>query len=171
MKPFVVNVADLVNRPGARRHEVRVGEIGDLVVSGSRVPPATDVEIDAVLEWVTEGVLATGSAAATWQAECRRCLAPVTGVVRAQFRELFEETPTEGETYRLKHEYLDLAPLGRDAVLLDLPLAPLCRDDCAGLCPTCGVDRNLTDCECASEQNDPRWAALDILRDEPPTRN
>ena len=171
MKPFVVNVADLVHRPGARRHEVRQGPIGELEVSGSRVPATAEVEVDTALEWVSEGILATGSAATQWQGECRRCLTPVSGVVRAQFRELFEASPTEGETYPLRHEYLDLEPLGRDAVLVELPLAPLCRDDCRGLCPTCGVDRNASDCDCASEERDPRWAALDVLRDDPPARN
>ncbi len=67
------------------------------------------------------------------------------------------------ETYELGSDYLDLAPLARDAILLDLPLAPLCREDCAGLCPTCGADRNEEACDCPTEVIDPRWVALEAL--------
>ncbi|HET6915863.1 MAG TPA: DUF177 domain-containing protein [Acidimicrobiales bacterium] len=69
------------------------------------------------------------------------------------------------ETYPLKGELLDLQPLVRDALLLDLPLAPLCREDCKGLCPTCGADLNDGPCSCARAPADPRWAALDLLKE------
>jgi len=51
----------------------------------------------------------------------------------------------------------------RDALLLEMPLAPLHDPNCAGLCPTCGVNRNLTHCECVTKEIDPRWAALRSL--------
>jgi uncharacterized protein len=53
----------------------------------------------------------------------------------------------------------------REAVLLDLPLAPLCRPDCAGLCPECGADLNAGDCGHRPNATDPRWTALDDLRE------
>jgi uncharacterized protein len=70
------------------------------------------------------------------------------------------------ETYPLLGDHLDLEPLARDAVLLALPLAPLCREDCAGLCPTCGAERAGGACGCDPAPVDPRWAALDVLRAE-----
>ena len=54
--------------------------------------------------------------------------------------------------------------MARDAVLLELPLAPLCSEDCRGLCPQCGINRNVADCECVPA-GDPRWSVLDTLRD------
>ena len=54
-------------------------------------------------------------------------------------------------------------PMVRDALLLELPLAPLCSADCAGLCATCGANHNLTRCECVTTEIDPRWAALRSL--------
>jgi uncharacterized protein len=69
------------------------------------------------------------------------------------------------ETYPLGADHLDLVPLARDAILLNLPLAPLCREDCVGLCPICGADLADGDCGCEEDSGDPRWAALDALRD------
>jgi uncharacterized protein len=77
--------------------------------------------------------------------------------------ELFEEDPVEGETYRLDHDALDLQPLVRDALVLDLPHTPLCGPECRGLCPNCGTDRNTSSCDCETHDTDPRWAALRSL--------
>jgi uncharacterized protein len=159
-------VADLLHRPGARRHERRTGTLEALKVVGSSVPAGTDVTVDVELEWVSDGVLATGTAAAHFEAECRRCLTAVQGEATAAFRELFEERPTEGETYPLKGDRIDLEPLARESLLLELPLAPVCREDCLGLCAVCGVDRNQVDCGHGDRAPDPRWAALDRLREE-----
>jgi uncharacterized protein len=71
----------------------------------------------------------------------------------------------EGESYPLAHDNVDLEPVVREAVMLELPIAPVCREDCKGLCPTCGVNRNDTSCNCDNEVKDPRWSALDTLRD------
>jgi uncharacterized protein len=76
---------------------------------------------------------------------------------------LFEPAPLEGETYKLDDDVLDLEPLVRDALLLELPTVPLCREECAGLCSNCGVDLNVTTCDCTTEDFDPRWAALRSL--------
>jgi uncharacterized protein len=105
-----------------------------------------------------------------WTSECRRCLGPVTGQTRADFRELFETRPQEGETYPLRHDHIDLAPLAREALLVELPLAPLCAPDCPGLCPTCGADLNAGACECTAPAGDPRWQALDALKGAPAER-
>ncbi len=166
MGPFVINVADLVNRPGAHRRERVVGTLGDLRVGEASVPADGDVAVDVLLEWVTDGVLASGDTRARWVGDCRRCLGPVGGELRVEFRELFEHQAREGESYPLRNDHLDLAPLAREVLLLDLPLAPLCADDCRGLCPTCGGDLNRGDCGCVTELADPRWEALDVLRGE-----
>jgi uncharacterized protein len=73
------------------------------------------------------------------------------------------EDPTDEETYPLGHDILDLAPIVHDACILSLPLAPLCTEECRGICPACGANRNLEECSCVAER-DPRWGALDQLR-------
>ena len=160
------NVADLLYRPGARRRVQGSAALDALRVVGSTVPARAEASVEALLEWVNDGILATGKAAAPCEAECRRCLATVRGQVTAEFQELFEAQWREGETYPLKGDQIDLGPLTREALLLELPLAPLCREDCAGLCPTCGADLNTGPCPCPPDDVDPRWATLDVLRND-----
>ena len=70
---------------------------------------------------------------------------------------------SDEELYPIVDETIDLGLLARDAVVLELPMAPLCREDCAGLCVQCGANRNEGDCGCVAPR-DPRWANLDVLR-------
>ena len=163
MDPFVVVVSDLLRRPGSRRHERLEKGLAALKVTGALVPAGTVAEVDALLDSIHEGILVTGAVRAAWEGECRRCLRPVGGELRARVQELFERRPTEGDTYPLEHDRIDLGPLVRDALLLELPLAPLCAEGCQGMCPTCGADLNDGTCECRPAGRDPRWAALDGL--------
>ena len=84
-------------------------------------------------------------------------------------RELFEARPTDELSYPIVGDQIDLEPLVREAVGLELPMAPLCRPDCQGLCPTCGTDRNEVDCGHDGEVFDDRWANLRSLGFGDPT--
>jgi uncharacterized protein len=75
--------------------------------------------------------------------------------------------PVDPEAFPIEHGQLDLAPMTREELILGVPDAPLCREDCPGLCPVCGVDLQTTTCSCETSVRDDRWAALDALRDEP----
>ncbi|HWD72964.1 MAG TPA: DUF177 domain-containing protein [Actinomycetota bacterium] len=162
--PFVVNVATLRRQPGASRRERREGPIPELTVTGSSVPEGARVVVEVLLESVHGGILATGSVMAPWVGECRRCLAVARGELRSTVRELFEPSGDPEQTYPLRGDQLDLEPLARDAVLLELPQVPLCTEGCLGLCPVCGINRNEASCSCRTESVDPRWAPLDALR-------
>jgi uncharacterized protein len=163
-RPFVVNVATLRRQPGASRRERCGGPIPDLAVTGSSVPVGSPVVVDVLLESVHGGILATGSVAAPWSGECRRCLAVARGELRSTVRELFEPSGDPEQTYPLRGDQLDLEPLARDAVLLELPQVPLCIEECLGLCPVCGINRNEVSCSCQTDTVDPRWAPLDALK-------
>jgi uncharacterized protein len=117
-----------------------------------------------------EGVLVSGTAEVEVQAECSRCLDPVDWSEDVDLRELFVYPATdargrpvgtgdsEDDTLpRVQDDLIDLEPVIRDAVVLGLPLSPVCDDGCRGLCPTCG-DRMVA--EHQHEIVDPRWAAL-----------
>lgn len=163
VRPFVVSVGGLLRVPGDRHRQVFSGSLAGLSVTGSAVPEDAEVTVSVMLDAVPGGIVATGTVTAPWTGPCRRCLADASGIIHMEVREVFEEDPDPEQTYPLHGDKLDLEPLVRDAVLLELPLAPLCRDDCAGICPTCGADRNVAPCRCEAATNDPRWAALDAL--------
>jgi uncharacterized protein len=159
----VVHVAKLRRDVGTRWHEERRGSLGDLECSGSAVPADATLLADVVLESVLGGVSVTGTVVAPWVGECRRCLTPATGELRVAVRELYTAGGDGDDTYPLVEDKVDLEPLVHDAVLLELPPAPLCGPDCRGLCPGCGANRNEEPCGCEPPL-DPRWLALDILR-------
>jgi len=161
--PFVVHVAQLRRAVGTRQREQRQGAVEGLDCSGSAVPEGATPVADVVLEAVLGGVSVTGTVQAPWVGACRRCLVTASGTLRLAVRELYTDEGDGEETYPLFGDEVDLEQLVRDAVLLELPPAPLCRDDCQGLCPTCGANRNEEPCGCEAPR-DPRWGALDVLR-------
>jgi len=142
----------------------------------ARVPEGSDVDLDLRLESVVEGVLVTGTVRAPVVAECARCLEPVTWDEDTDIQELFVYPPQDARGRRIPEEtdsdedappvieddLLDLEATVRDAVVLRLPIAPLCRDDCPGLCVQCGA-LLAEDPGHRHEDHDPRWAALGAL--------
>jgi uncharacterized protein len=162
-----VGVTDLRRRPGTRRPWRGSARVEDLAISSARVPPGAEVGVDVELEAIASGVVVEGVITVPWAGECRRCLKPLQGERLASVREVFESHPTEGETYRLDDDVVDLEPMVRDAALLALPLAPLCAQDCRGPAPDAFPTGPVDDD--AARPADPRWAALDEIRfDEPP---
>jgi uncharacterized protein len=157
----VVGVADLLEHPGTRRELHDAVALDGLATSAAQVPEGGEVQFDLVLEAIGGGALtATGTIGAPWRGECRRCLEPVEGSAAVDVREVFEPQPVEGETYPLAGEQIDLEPMVRDAVLLALPLAPLCGPTCAGPAPDAFPTGPALEAE---HQPDPRWAALSEL--------
>lgn len=161
--PFRLPVAALLKRPGAARSESVSGVLEGLGGSGAQIPADQPIRMDAHLERVPDGIVVRGTITARWQAACSRCLNPVSADLTKQVDELYEPHPLAGETYLLDVDVIDLEPVIRDVLLLELPPAPVCRIDCAGLCPQCGIDRNTATCDCHTEAVDPRWAALRSL--------
>jgi len=155
-----IPLAAALRHPGNSRPVTATVNLAGLGGSAAEVPASEPVDVDLLLERVPEGIVVRGALRAPWTAACSRCLEPVTGEVAVHVDELFETEPLEGETYLLEEDVIDLEPMVRDALLLELPLAPLCRPDCAGLCPSCGGNRNDERCDCATDELDPRWAAL-----------
>lgn len=166
--PLRLEVSDLLRRPVGRRDvrlRFRAGELEGGLASGPvAVLDDPDLHVDLVLERIGDGIVVRGSVSGRWRAACSRCLAPVERDFGVRLDELFEREPLEGETYRIAEEHLDLEPAVRDGVLVELPVAPHCRDDCRGLCPHCGADLNTVRCRCATDEHDPRWDALRELQ-------
>jgi uncharacterized protein len=164
-RALLVNVADVRRRLGNRKSVEGVVPIEGIAVSDAYIPDGAEATIRVELESVPEGgVVATGHVSAPWEGTCRRCLGPAAGTVVADVREVFREHPLSDDEFRFDGERIDLAPVSRELLALELPLAPLCREDCAGLCPTCGSDLNVTDCGHDSTPTDPRWGPLADLK-------
>ncbi len=166
-RPFVVPVATLRKNNGSTRRVIRHAEIGGLAAVGVMVPEGSEIGADLELASYPGGITVEGTVTASWLGECRRCGGPVAGQVRTEVRERYAPrggSEDDEDAYPLGGDELDLEPLVRDAVLLELPLAPLCSEACLGLCPQCGTNRNVSGCDCSSAV-DPRWSALDTLRD------
>ncbi len=173
--PLVIDTRELGRRAGSMRRVRRsVPAPADLGLEVIGVPEGADLGLELRLEAVVEGVLVSGTARATLAGECVRCLDPLLRLVEVPLQELYVYPDEEGvaraarpgggdgEELRLEGDLLDLEPVLRDAVVLELPLAPLCRPDCPGLCPQCGA-RLADDPTHAHPITDSRWAALTEL--------
>jgi uncharacterized protein len=162
---LAVNVRELLRHPGAHKHVVVRGPLPDVATPVAAVADAP-VTVDAEVESVVEGLLVSGTVHAPVRLACARCLRDTGQELTVPVRELFalDATDAEDEGYAvLGDDRLPLDAMARDALVLGFPAAPLCRPDCAGLCPQCGADRNEVDCG-HHEATDPRWAALAGLR-------
>ena len=133
------------------------------------VPAGAALELDLRLESVMDGVLVSGAVTAPLSGQCGRCLEPVGDELTVRLQELFvyPEATTDhdddDEVAQLEGDLLDLAPTLRDAVVLALPLTPLCRPDCRGLCVTCGERLDDLPDGHAHATPDARWGALSGL--------
>ena len=162
-RQLVVPVADLLRQPGARKEVHVEAEADGLSVIDTRVPDGAPIRMDLEVEALNDGLMVTGHVSAAWEAACRRCLGPVTGRIEADVQELHKRAAKDDEAFAFEGDLLNLEPMLREVVMLELPLAPLCRPDCAGLCPVCGADRNQGDCGHHEVPLDPRWSALSEL--------
>lgn len=136
--------------------------LGDVGVGTTRLADKGRTRVDLILEAVPGGVAARGEVSARWSSECRRCLAQVEGSVVITVEEVGREGGGDADdAYELGPDVFDLEPVVRDALLLELPLAPVCESACRGpsperyhvVLPTDEVEKPL----------DQRWAALDGL--------
>lgn len=170
--PWVLSTRELARRPGTQRTVTRTvpapqGEETIGLAGVIAVPGGADVDLDVSLESVTEGVYVSGTAAAPLEGECARCLDPIGDDIVVRIGELFaypdsvtEETTDADEIPRLVDDRIDLTQTVRDAIVTDLPMAPLCREDCPGLCDGCGQRWADLPPDHGHETLDPRWAAL-----------
>ena len=163
-KPLVLDTRELGRRPGSMR-TMRFDAPAPEALGGELigVPVGTDIDLDLRLESVMEGVLVSGTATAPLSGECGRCLEPVSDTLTVDLQELFayaDSDEQDEELSRMEGDLLDLEPVLRDAVVLALPLTPLCRPDCAGLCVDSGERLDDLPADHHHDAIDPRWAAL-----------
>jgi uncharacterized protein len=172
--PLVLDTRDLPRQPGSTRALTRVvpapKDLGGELIA---VPEGADLELELSMTSVSEGVYISGVVRGPVKGECGRCLRDIDDSYDFEIQELFlfEESETveksddeddedADEAGRMQGDLIDLEPAVRDAVVLALPVNPLCRQDCPGLCPDCGVHLDELPADHSHELDDPRWAAL-----------
>lgn len=164
-----VSVADLVGRPGASRPVS-----ADLDLPADLELPLAVVDgpvaLDGVLESVVDGILVRGRLRMDLRLSCARCLQPVDDSVGVDVAELYSDPESADDRedveagYEIRDDAIDLDALLRDALAPAVPVAPRCREDCAGLCADCGADLNEGPHAHHEDAADPRWSALVGLR-------
>jgi uncharacterized protein len=177
-QPLVLDTRELGRRPGSMRRVRQTvlapEEMGRPLAS---VPAGSELVLDLRLESVMEGVLVSGTVDATMSGECGRCLDPVSAPLQVEIQELYSypdsgpygsrsggRSDDDDEIPSLVDDLIDLEPVLRDALVLALPMSPLCREDCPGLCPDCGEQLAELPEDHSHDAVDPRWAALAGLR-------
>jgi uncharacterized protein len=187
-KPFTVLVRDL---PCHRRFEVVSQQVNDWLrgmpmrdALGAPDPDPDAGQGTAELDLYADGThcFATGKFDGHLVVACGRCVGPVRLEIHEPVRVTFlppsempsdDDDPTSEDgaevsgddldTFAFDGEVLNFEPLLREQFVLAIPFAPLCREDCKGLCPQCGIDRNTGTCSCEKPM-DPRLAPLKGLK-------
>ncbi|GAC1549135.1 MAG: hypothetical protein NVS2B7_25190 [Herpetosiphon sp.] len=176
MSEYRFNVATLLQEPtgSTRRYELddEQLDLGD----GMVVRP---IQGGVHLTRTVKGVLADVVVSGTVNMECARCLTPVLVPLTFPFMEEFYQTvvvntgaalppPEEPDVFLINETHkLDLEPAMREYAVLHLPMMPLCRNECKGICPHCGRTLNEGPCDCQDDVVDERLEALKILLKEP----
>ena len=181
-----IDVSRLPRSPGSLLEVAReIPAPADLSVAMARVAPESTIDIDIALESVVEGIWMSGTADVDVTAECSRCLDPIEWAETVELEQLFvyPATDASGAIVRgaadddatgdaeepepeVHDDTIDIEGPLRDAVVLSLPLAPLCSPDCAGICPQCGERLESLDTPHDHPDTDPRWAALEALLED-----
>ena len=160
-----VEISELLHKPGTSKRLDFSEEVAGMGLDMGRVEPLLDFRL--LLESLVEGVLVTGEVRGTLRLACIRCLREFERPLEVSLSEVlaYEGQPGAEEGYQISADRADLEPLVRDTVLLAMPLNPVCRPDCKGLCPRCGADRNEGDCGHRPERTDLRWEPLRSLKE------
>jgi uncharacterized protein len=161
---------------GGRGDFAHVYQPEELNPIDERVNLAQPAEVKGNVRRTGDGVFVNGHVETRAQVECDRCLRPVELPVSADFAldyiteadyksssaaALSEE---EMSVSVFDGESIDVDEIVKEQILLATPARMLCREDCKGICPRCGIDLNVNECNCTSNEIDPRWAALKKLK-------
>jgi uncharacterized protein len=167
---------ELENLEGGKGDFAHVYNPDELNPVDERVKLTAPATVNGKIRLAGNEVFVNGHVDTRAQVECDRCLKLIELPVNADF-ELEYITGSEYETSAVAElteaemsvavfdgEALDIDEIVKEQILLAVPTRMLCREDCKGICPQCGVDRNTGECNCETKEIDPRWAALKNLK-------
>lgn len=140
-------------------------EMSALEMMGENIPFVEPVTVELKVNGSESSIIAEGIVSGRLGLQCVRCLEPFDHSFNIPFREIYTRRATEDtdEEIQFSGDIIDLSPEVLKAVILSLPMKAICREDCQGLCPSCGSNLNINQCECAGESIDPRFNMLQDL--------
>jgi uncharacterized protein len=168
MRELILNVRDLISRPGDSK-SLKVVALQDeaLEVGILRVSAGAELTLDLLLESVQEGILVSGGIVGEAEGQCSRCLKPITLPLEVDFEELFAYSGVSDDDLLVVNDQIDLNQVVIDSVVLSLPFQPVCSQDCLGLCAVCGARLEEHQDHSHEEAVDARWAPLSQLKLNP----
>ncbi|MGI5920119.1 MAG: YceD family protein [Syntrophomonadaceae bacterium] len=167
-----VNIKSLMTKPHTKK-EFRLQEAGnpELLsdIGGCFLEP---VMVDLVIENTGQVFIASGTVQTMIKLVCSRCLEEINFSIKSPFYVTIMQGTLPAENSAEDDDFLVVAADGEvdistsvnEAIYLTIPLVPLCREDCQGICPVCGVNKNIENCHCLEEVIDPRWEKLKNLK-------
>ena len=168
-----LNVAAQIKMPGNAGAFQLAEEWPQIEYGGRMIEFASQIHVALTCIYDGEGFTVEGEIDTSLKSECAKCTKSFVEPFSVQFRERFEKVADEDEgIYGYRGDELDLTTMIRDAILLNLPISSVCSKDCKGLCPVCGCDRNIAQCDCVIEETKPvedtrrSLSALSVLLNE-----
>jgi uncharacterized protein len=165
------DVSGLAGKPGSSRSLSASGSIPGLAGGMGRVDDEGPVHVEATMTSREDGVDVNGRASGRFDLSCSRCLMEYAEDFGVDFKETFyyeADKAEERDGYEISGQTVDLEPMLRDAIVLNIPIRPVHSEDCRGLCTVCGTDLNVATCGHVDEPTDLRWTPLrQLLADEP----
>ena len=170
---MIVELTDIAG--ASRRFDFELSP-DELDLEDSDLSLKSGVHVTGEVEKTAAELMVRGSITGDGEIECSRCLDPVEQKLKIDFQVSFvtpehfsadkenEVGEADLDTDILEGDRIDIKDIVREQILLNIPEQVFCRPDCKGLCPKCGANRNLIDCNCDLNETDPRWAALKNLR-------
>ncbi len=131
-----------------------------LLFKGDTLEFEGPVKVKGEVKKVDDSYLVSGKVKAVFIMQCSRCLSDFPHEIRTSFNQRFKREPDQEDAMGLKGDIIDLESIVLESLILEIPIKPLCSEACRGLCPVCGKDRNIEECECRREMVDPRLASL-----------
>lgn len=168
MEHYMVDLAPILDFIGADMMVADSVAMPPLCVANETFTFTRPVTFEVKLTNTSAGVVASGRVHAEVSTDCSRCLKtfemPLDGDVEAFYvgRTHVNEMPEEQQVEPIQEGRIDLAPSIMTALVVEAPFAPVHAEDCKGICPRCGVDRNVEECGCTEE---PKASPFDKLKD------
>ena len=167
MSNYKIPVHDLMHKPGHMREvETKIILPEKLGEGLAQVPKGAEIDLELRLESVHEGIYVSGRLRTVADAQCSRCLEPMSVPIQVDIQELFAYSLEVEDDLVIQDEQIDLEQVIVDSVVLNLPFTPICSSDCLGLCPECGVKMNENPDHEHEAPIDSRWSALEKLAQE-----